>query len=140
MTLKFDRIQAGEYQVNAGNKMVGYICKKSSAKWILYKCSNPSLLGNPISVKKTLKELKIEAENLINSTKVDIQENQDKLDELIQDVRNQDEAKKQAIRDMLERTTNLTINLAEYKRTENGLEKIESSFAEIEAQEPIVTV
>lgn len=65
MTLKFDRIQAGEYQINHGSKMVGYIRKANSAKWLMYKATNPSVLGNPIKVGKTLKSLKEEAEQLI---------------------------------------------------------------------------
>jgi hypothetical protein len=65
MTLKFDRIQAGEYQINHGPKMVGYVRKANASKWLMYKATNPSVLGNPIKVGKTLKSLKEEVEQLI---------------------------------------------------------------------------
>ena len=137
MTLKFDRVQAGEYQVNDGSKMVGYIKKQNSAKWVLYKATNPSLLGNPIAVDKTLKALKVKAEQLIGSSDANVQQN---LDALIKDVQAKDEAKKQDLRDMLKRTEELTINLAEYKMTEDGLEEIVKPYGEILTDEQIAAL
>lgn len=118
--LKFDRVQAGEYQILDGVKMVGYIQKKSSSKWILYKCTNPSLLGNPLAVKKTLKELKIEAEKLIGSTSVTeavtVKSPEPSQEEL--------EARKiEIMREMLAR--DYVIDLSQYKQTEEGLEEVE---------------
>jgi len=52
--LNFGRIEAGQYSVSISSKLVGYVKKQSSTKWALYKCSNLSMLGNPIAVKKTL--------------------------------------------------------------------------------------
>lgn len=136
MVLKFDRIQAGEYQIIDGVKTVGYIIKKSSAKWILYKCNNPSLLGKPISVKKTLKELKIEAENLIQSVGVEVSENSAELDNLIKSVQTNSEKevdKFKLMGEMLEK--DYVINLNEYRQTEEGLEEVKHSYGSIPTEE-----
>lgn len=120
MALKFDRIQAGEYQVNDGPVMVGYVQKKNSAKWILYKCNNPSLLGNPIAVEKTLKSLKQKAEELIESTYVaPVKQTEMNVDKYIRKNHNQEDEKFKLMREMLE--NNYVINLNEYAQTEDGL-------------------
>jgi len=135
-SLKFDRIQAGEYQVNDGPKLVGLILKKSSAKWVLYKCSNPSLLGSPIAVSKTLKALKVEAETLIPSTYVEpvkAPKVTGSVDKYIKPVapKSEDEKRKfEMMREMLEH--DYVIDLTEYKQTEEGLEEIEVSVEEPE--------
>jgi hypothetical protein len=115
--LNFPREQAGQYNVLDGVKLVGCILKKSSSKWILYKCSNPSMLGNPIAVKKTLKELKVEAEKLISSTSVNTTE--------VNPTPNEDfEARKfEMMREMLNR--DYVIKLNEYQHTEEGLEEVQ---------------
>lgn len=121
MTLKFERIQAGEYQIIDNHKTVGYIKKPSSSKWVMYKCSNPSLLGNPICVKKTLKELKVEAETLIGSTPAPvIDENSPELDSLICDLQSKDPEKYEMMKEMLE--NDYTIDLNEYPLNEREIE------------------
>jgi hypothetical protein len=134
--LNFERVQAGEYQVNDGPKMVGYVRKQNSAKWILYKCSNPSMLGNPIAVSKTLKALKVEAETLIPSTYVEpvkAPKAAGSVDKYIKPVAPKSEAEErkfEIMREMLER--DYVIDLTEYKQTEEGLEEIEVSVEEPE--------
>lgn len=125
MPLKFDRVQAGEYQINDGPNMVGYIQKKNSAKWILYKCTNPALRGNPLSVSKTLKELKVEAEKIIGSTYVSpVKQNELKVDKSSRKVDNlSQEERTQIMQEMLNR--NYVIDLKEYKQTEEGLVDVE---------------
>ena len=136
MSLKFDRVQAGEYQVNDGPKLVGYIVKKNSAKWILYKCSNPSMLGNPVAVSKTLKALKVEAEALIPSTYVEpvkVPKASGGVEKYIKPVApksEEEERKFEMMREMLER--DYVIDLTEYQQTEDGLEEIEINIEEPE--------
>ena len=126
MTLKFSRIQAGEYQVNENSKMVGYVKKKSSAKWVLYKCSNPSLLGSPLAVKKTLKELKAEAELLIqNGPKVASEPVRTPEEDNLIQTPDYDAQKYELMREMLNK--DYVINLNEYKQTEEGLEEVQYS-------------
>ena len=130
MTLTFPRIQAGEYQINDGHKMLGYILKKSASKWIMYKCSNASMLGNPISVKKTLKEIKLDAGCMIGSTPapvVEIDENSSELDSLLKDVMSEQPDKYEMMKEMLE--TNYVIDLNEYQLTEDGLEEVDCDFS-----------
>lgn len=126
MSLKFDRIQAGEYQINDGTKMVGYIRKQTASKWIMYKCSNPALLGSPISVQKTLKQLKIEAETLIGSTCVTpkVSVNSQALDSLIKDVRDMKSEKELIMKEML--GNDYVIDLTEYKFTDDGFDSVET--------------
>lgn len=134
--LSFERVQAGEYRVNDGHKLVGMVMKKNSAKWILYKCSNPSLLGNPIAVSKTLKALKVEAETLIPSTHVEPVKppkaagSVDKYIKPVAPKSEEEERKFEIMREMLER--DYVIDLTEYKQTEEGLEEIEVSVQEPE--------
>jgi hypothetical protein len=125
MALTYPRIQAGEYQINDGRKMVGYIKKQNASKWILYKCSNPALLGSPISVQKTLKSLKVDAENMIGSTEtpdVEITENSTKLESLLKDVRADKSEKYEVMKEMLEH--DYVIKLNEYEMTEDGLQEV----------------
>ena len=138
MALTFPRIQAGEYQINDGHKPVGYIIKKSNSKWIMYKCSNPSMLGNPISVKKTLKDLKLDAECMIGSSpapSVAINEDSIELDALLKDVKAQNPDKYKMMKEMLE--TDYVINLNEYRQTEDGLEAVKQPFSEFLTPEQI---
>ena len=141
MALTFPRIQAGEYQINDGHKPVGYIIKKSASKWILYKCSNPSMLGNPISVKKTLKDLKLDAECMIGSTPapvVEMNEDSPELDSLLKDVKAQNPNKYEMMKESLER--DYVVDLSEYRQTEYGLEKIEQPFSEFLTDEQIAAL
>ena len=141
MALTFPRIQAGEYQINDGHKPVGYIIKKSASKWILYKCSNPSMLGNPISVKKTLKDLKLDAECMIGSTPapvVEMDEDSPELDSLLNDVKAQNPNKYEMMKESLER--DYVVDLSEYRQTEYGLEKIEQPFSEFLTDEQIAAL
>jgi hypothetical protein len=110
MTLKFSRIQGGEYQVNIGSKMVGYIKKQTASKWIMYRATNPSMLGAPISVKKTLKDLKIDAEAMLNS--VEINENSSELDSLITSIKEGSD-RMDIMKELLEKDN--IIRLSEYK-------------------------
>ena len=130
MALTFPRIQAGEYQINDGHKTVGYIIRKSASKWLMYKCSNPSMLGNPISVKKTLKEIKLDAGCMIGSNPtpvVEVDENSVELDSLLKDVRTEQPDKYAIMKEMLE--TDYVIKLNEYELTEDGLEEVEAPFS-----------
>jgi hypothetical protein len=120
MALSFLRIQAGEYQINYNHKMVGYVIKKSQSKWTLYKCSNASSLGNPISVKKSLKEIKLDAGCMIPITP-HVEEN------------DEEECPKQPdkfelMREMLKR--DYVIKLNEYRLTEDGLEDVNEPLRE----------
>lgn len=126
MSLTFPRVQAGEYQINDGHKTVGYIKKQNASKWIMYKCSNPAMLGKPIAVCKTLKELKVQAETLIGSTPRVINENSPELDSLIKDMKTEQPDKFKIMREMMER--NYVIDLTEYKQTQDGLEEVVSSY------------
>lgn len=126
MSLTFPRVQAGEYQINDGHKTVGYIQKKNASKWIMYKCSNPSMLGKPIAVCKTLKELKVQAETLIGSTPLEITENSPELDSLIKDMKTEQPDKFEIMKEMMER--NYVIDLREYKQTQEGLEEVVPSY------------
>lgn len=115
MTLSFLRVQAGEYQINDNHKIVGYVIKKSQSKWTLYKCSNASTLGNPISVKKSLKEIKLDAGCMIPITShVDEEENEE------EDLKQPD--KFELMREMLQR--DYVIKLNEYRHTEDDLEDV----------------
>jgi len=130
MTLTFPRIQAGEYQINDGHKMLGYIIKKSASKWLMYKCSNASMLGNPISVKKTLKEIKLDAGCMIGSSPapvVELDENSAELDSLLKDVMSEQPDKYAIMKEMLE--TDYVIKLNEYELTEDGLEEVKAPFS-----------
>jgi hypothetical protein len=130
MTLTFPRIQAGEYQINDGHKMLGYIIKKSASKWLMYKCSNASMLGNPISVKKTLRDIKLDAGCMIGSMPapvVEVDENSVELDSLLKDVRTEQPDKYAMMKEMLE--TDYVIKLNEYELTEDGLEEVEAPFS-----------
>lgn len=132
MPLTFDRVQAGEYQINDGPKMIGYIRKQNASKWLMYKGTNPSLLGSPISVKKTLKELKVEANNTFESTYV---KPKPKLETLIQDVNEVNTEKMKLMGEMLKR--NYVININEYVQTENGLEAVSSELGEVSIDEEV---
>lgn len=134
MTLKFSRIQAGEYQINEGSKIVGYIQKKSNSKWTLYKCSNPSMLGNPIAVQKTLKELKVDAETLITSSQSNASVKS------VKEVKTStiDKDKFDLMREMLDR--DYVINLNEYEQTENGLEEVSTPFSRFLTEEEIAAL
>lgn len=135
MILKFSRIQAGEYQVNEGSKMVGYIQKKSS-KWIFYKCNNPSVLGNPLAVEKTLKELKIKAQDILtlgvsidSSAASGVSEKESKIQA--------DDKKFELMREML--NNNYVIDLNEYEQTEDGLDEV-TPFSRFLTEEEIAAL
>lgn len=141
MALTFPRIQAGEYQINDGHKMVGYIIKKSASKWIMYKCSNASMLGNPISVKKTLKEIKLDAGCMIGSTPtpvVELDENSPELDSLLKDMMSEQPDKYAIMKEMLE--TDYIIKLNEYELTEDGLEEVKAPFSDFLTPEEALTL
>lgn len=133
MALSFDRIQAGEYQINDGPKMVGYVRKQNASKWIMYKCSNPSMLGNPIAVQKTLKALKVEAETLIGSTYVAPVKAAPAPKSTAKMTAKMDPEKYEMMKEMMER--DYVIDLKEYEQTENGLEEVSPTVAELSAQE-----
>lgn len=121
MALSFLRIQAGEYQINDNNKIVGYVIKKSQSKWTLYKCSNASTLGNPISVKKSLKEIKLDAGCMIPITPhVEEEENEEEYPK--------QPDKFELMREMLKR--DYVIKLNEYRLTEDGLEDVNEPLSE----------
>lgn len=145
MTLKYSRIQAGEYQINDGTKMVGYIQKKSS-KWILYKCTNPSVLGNPIAVKKTLKELKVEAEALIDSsapssaevTQKPLTAKTPKSVAPIRDMKTYDPEKYEMMKEMLDR--DYVIDISKYKHVDDGLEEIDLDECDFLTEEELAAL
>jgi hypothetical protein len=118
MSLKFEMVVAGQYNINQNNKMVGLIKKQNASKWIMYKATNASVLGNPVSVAKTLKALKTEAESLFVAT--DNQEEvQGNLDDLIKTVQNTESQKYDMMKEMLSRDTvikldNYTVYLNDY--------------------------
>lgn len=146
MTLKFSRVQAGEYQINEGTKMVGYVQKKGSSKWILYKCSNPSVLGNPLAVKKTLKELKVEAEALIASgvpvpteaPQKPLRVKSAKDAGLIRDMRSYDEDKYEMMKEMLDR--DYVIDISKYKHVDDGLVEIDLDECDFLTEEELATL
>ena len=104
MSLKFEMVVAGQYTINQNNKMVGLIKKENASKWIMYKATNASVLGKPISVAKTLKALKIEAETLFVSTgnQKEVQGNLDTPIKTVQDAKSE---RYELMKEMLERDT-----------------------------------
>lgn len=115
MTLKFEKMEAGMYRIASGSSMIGFIKKQSAAKWVMYKCSNLSMLGNPVAVKKTLKEVKVEAENIFTEvqnkeTQLNINEDSQELDNLVKEIQsapsNQD-----LMKEMLERGNQIEWNV-----------------------------
>lgn len=119
MSLKFEMVVAGQYNINQNNKMVGLIKKQNASKWIMYKATNASVLGNPISVAKTLKALKVEAESLFVSTDTQ-NEVQGNLDNLVKPVQNVKSERHELMKEMLERDTVIkfdeyTIDLDDYE-------------------------
>ena len=118
MSLKFEMVVAGQYNINQNNKMVGLIKKQNASKWVMYKATNASVLGNPISVAKTLKALKTEAETLFVST--DNVSSQGNLDNLINPVKNVKSERHELMKEMLNRDTVIkfdeyTIDLDDYE-------------------------
>lgn len=138
MALSFDRIQAGEYQINDGPKMVGYVRKQNASKWIMYKCSNPSMLGNPIAVQKTLKALKVEAETLIGSTYVAPVKAAPAPKSTAKLTAKMDLEKRKAMEEMMAR--DYVINLNEYKQTEDGLERVSTLITEKSTEEELMAL
>ncbi len=119
MSLKFEMVVAGQYNINQNNKMVGLIKKQNASKWVMYKATNASVLGNPISVAKTLKALKVEAEALFVSTDTQ-NEVQGNLDNLVKPVQNVKSERHELMKEMLERDTVIkfdeyTIDLDDYE-------------------------
>ena len=104
MSLKFEMVVAGQYTINQNNKMVGLIKKENASKWIMYKATNASVLGKPVSVAKTLKALKTEAETLFVSTgnQEEVQGNLDKPIKTVQDAKSE---RYELMKEMLERDT-----------------------------------
>jgi hypothetical protein len=119
MSLKFEMVVAGQYNINQNNKMIGLIKKQNASKWVMYKATNASVPGKPISVAKTLKALKIEAETLFVAT--DNQEEvQGNLDNLIKTVQDAKSERYDLMKEMLERDTVIkfdeyTIDLDDYE-------------------------
>lgn len=119
MSLKFEMVVAGQYNINQNNKMVGLIKKQNASKWVMYKATNASVLGNPISVAKTLKALKVESEAIFVSTDTQ-NEVQGNLDNLIKPVQNVKSERHELMKEMLERDTVIkfdeyTIDLDDYE-------------------------
>jgi hypothetical protein len=102
MSLKFEMVVAGQYNVNQNNKMIGLIKKENASKWIMYKATNASVLGKPVAVAKTLKALKIEAETLFVSTDTNYQGNLDSSIKTAQDAKSE---RYNMMKEMLERDT-----------------------------------
>jgi hypothetical protein len=119
MSLKFEMVVAGQYNINQNNKMIGLIKKQNASKWVMYKATNASVLGKPVAVAKTLKALKVEAESLFVST--DSQEEvQGNLDNLIKTVQDAKSERYDLMKEMLERDTVIkfdeyTIDLDDYE-------------------------
>lgn len=84
--LSYSRCEGGQYLINLEKVMVGFIKKQSASKWIMYKTANLAVLGDPIVVTKTLKELKSEAEVIFGQITLDeaIEDNLDALLDQIQ--------------------------------------------------------
>lgn len=101
MSLDFPRIEAGRYSILQNKKMVGYIEKKTSSKWIVYVCENVATKGAPRAVEKTLKDCKAAAVNLITSVEID--ESSQELDNLINSVQTDQEERFQRMMEMEER-------------------------------------
>jgi hypothetical protein len=131
----YSRIQAGEYQINLDTKMVGYIKKQGSSKWIMYKATNPALLGKPMAVKKTLKELKAIADSIldVNYVPVEINENSVDLSDLIASV--QSSPKMELMREMLE-----TEDSKKFSVVDGQYEAVEYNFEEDTTQLEDLTV
>jgi hypothetical protein len=119
MSLKFEMVVAGQYNINQNNKMIGLIKKQNASKWVMYKATNASVLGKPVAVGKTLKALKVEAESLFVAT--DNQEEvQGNLDNLIKTVQDAKSERYDLMKEMLERDTVIkfdeyTIDLDDYE-------------------------
>jgi hypothetical protein len=112
MALKFAREQAGEYNVIENGKFVGIIIKKSSSKWIVYFCNNPSTKGKPQNVAKTLKDSKVFCERYFEGNDVPVQqvnENSAELDNLLNDVRT-GPSRKELMREMLNNPKTIDFN------------------------------
>ncbi len=117
MSLKFEMVVAGQYNVNQNNKMVGLIKKENASKWVMYKATNASVLGKPVAVAKTLKALKTEAETIFVSTDTNYQGNLDSSIETVQDTKSE---RYNLMKEMLERDTVIkfdeyTIDLDDYE-------------------------
>jgi hypothetical protein len=104
MSLKFEMVVAGQYNINQNNKMIGLIKKENASKWIMYKATNASVLGKPVAVAKTLKALKIEAETFFVSTD-NQKEVQGNLDISIKTVQDAKSERYNLMKEMLERDT-----------------------------------
>jgi hypothetical protein len=102
MSLKFEMVVAGQYNINQNNKMIGLIKKENASKWIMYKATNASVLGKPVAVAKTLKALKTEAETLFVSTDTNYQGNLDSSIKTVQDAKSE---RYDLMKEMLERDT-----------------------------------
>ena len=119
MSLKFEMVVAGQYNVNQNRKMIGLIKKENASKWVMYKATNASVLGKPVSVAKTLKALKIEAETFFVAT--DNQEEvQGNLDNSIKTVQDTKSERYELMKEMLAQDTVIkfdeyTIDLDDYE-------------------------
>lgn len=110
MTLKFEKVEAGQYRIAQGNKMIGFIRKQSASKWIMYKCTNLSMLGNPVAVTKTLKDIKVQAEDIFSNYEVpEITEESPELDALLNEVQTAPD-KFELMKEMLERGNVIEFN------------------------------
>jgi len=112
MSLKFEMVIAGQYNINQNNKMVGLIKKQNASKWIMYKATNASVLGNPVAVAKTLKALKIEAESFFVAT-----DNQEEVQGNLDNTKSDkyDMMKEMLARDTVIKFDNYTIDLDDYE-------------------------
>ena len=117
MSLKFEMVVAGQYNVNQNNKMVGLIKKENASKWVMYKATNASVLGKPVSVAKTLKALKIEAETFFVSTDTNYQGNLDSSIKTVQDAKSEryELMKEMLAQDTVIKFDEYTIDLDDYE-------------------------
>ena len=117
MSLKFEMVVAGQYTVNQNNKMVGLIKKENASKWVMYKATNASVLGKPVSVAKTLKALKIEAETFFVSTDTNYQGNLDSSIKTVQDAKSEryELMKEMLAQDTVIKFDEYTIDLDDYE-------------------------
>lgn len=115
MTVKFEKIEAGQYRIVQNTKMIGFVRKQSASKWVMYKCTNLSVLGNPVLVKKTLKEIKAESENIFNESNLnEMDEHSSELDDLLNQIKSGPD-KFDLMKEMLKNETKIEINQYDFE-------------------------
>jgi len=133
MTLKFEKIEAGQYRIAQGSGMIGFVRKQSASKWVMYKCTNLSMLGNPVAVTKTLKDMKVQAEDIFSNYEVpEITEESPELDALLNEVQSAPD-KFELMKEMLEKG-----NLIEFN--EYNLEGEQVPFSEFLTEDQAVAI